>query len=124
VHNGHNRLTFTTPKECLWNKSEFRIAPLGSGRHIAETLPLNGNWPLGSERSQVRSEPRQKQGSVDLKKVSSFPALAVDTETKIHILGPSRAGNCFPARFLIGSPLRFPSGFFDQWLNCNLFAAD
>jgi hypothetical protein len=36
-----------------------------------------------------------------VKKVLKFPALAVDSETKIHILGDPRAGNCFPARFLI-----------------------
>lgn len=82
------------------------------------------NDRLGGEVSSSIAAVLQSACSIEMKKVSRFSALAVDTETKIHILVPSRAGNCFPARFLIEVPERFPSEIFHQGLNCDSFAVD
>ena len=114
-HNGHNPSRFARANLYAATIGEISIYPLGNLQPIRDTLALLSDIDRSGDAIPSSVIASRESGlSINLKKVSRFSALAVDTETKIHILGPSRAGNCFPARFLIGSHLKFPLGFFDQ----------
>ena len=81
----------------------FLDLPLGTGSDFVETLALlsDANHPREFLAESILVNPEMGL-LIEMKKVSSFLPLAVDNETKIHILGPSRAGMKLPARFLIG----------------------